>query len=122
MAKKQKIWFAVFLAMFLIPEILWPQSTIILYSWVREILFGISPKPGDFSNFDIFSFSQMPKLSGFIFLIKLIGLLGSLFYSVLFYKEYKKLIILIVAIVFALLLLATLFYAFFIFGFNPQIG
>jgi len=108
--------------MFLVPEILWPQSTIILYSQIRELIFGISPKAGEFSKFDFFSFSEAPKLSNVIYLIKLFGLLASFIYSLLLYKTCRKLIILIMAILFGLLLIATSFYLLFIFNFNPQIG
>jgi phosphoglycerol transferase MdoB-like AlkP superfamily enzyme len=122
MAKKQKIWLAVFLAMFLVPEILWPQSTIILYSWIREVFFGISPVAGEFSRFSIFSFNQLPQLSNALFLLKMFGLVSAFIYSLILFSKSKNVKILIINIIIALLLLVNLFYILFLINFNPRIG
>jgi hypothetical protein len=122
MTKKQKIWLAVFLAMFLVPEILWPQSTIILYSWIREVFFGISPVAGEFSRFSIFSFNQLPQLSNALFLLKMFGLVSAFIYSLILFSKSKNVKILIINIIIALLLLVNLFYILFLINFNPRIG
>jgi hypothetical protein len=122
MAKKQKIWLAVFLAMFLVPEILWPQSTIILYSWIREVFFGISPVAGEFSRFSIFSFNQLPQLSNALFLLKMFGLVSAFIYSLILFSKSKNVKILIINIIIALLLIVNLFYILFLINFNPRIG
>jgi hypothetical protein len=122
MAKKQKIWLAVFLAMFLVPEILWPQSTIILYSWIREVFFGISPVAGEFSRFSIFSFNQLPQLSNALFLLKMFGLVSAFIYSLILFSKSKNVKILIINIIITLLLLVNLFYILFLINFNPRIG
>ena len=122
MAKKQKIWLAVFLAMFLVPEILWPQSTIILYSWIREVFFGISPVAGEFSRFSIFSFNQLPQLSNALFLLKIFGLVSAFIYSLILFSKSKNVKILIINIIIALLLFVNLFYILFLINFSPRIG
>jgi len=122
MAKKQKIWLAVFLAMFLVPEILWPQSTIILYSWIREVFFGISPVAGEFSRFSIFSFNQLPQLSNALFLLKMFGLVSAFIYSLILFSKSKNVKILIINIIIALLLFVNLFYILFLINFSPRIG
>ena len=122
MTKKQKIWLAVFLAMFLVPEILWPQSTIILYSWIREVFFGISPVAGEFSRFSIFSFNQLPQLSNALFLLKMFGLVSAFIYSLILFSKSKNVKILITNIIIALLLLVNLFYILFLINFSPRIG
>ncbi len=122
MAKKQKIWLAVFLAMFLVPEILWPQSTIILYSWIREVFFGISPVAGEFSRFSIFSFNQLPQLSNALFLLKIFGLVSAFIYSLILFSKSKNVKILITNIIIALLLIVNLFYILFLINFSPRIG
>jgi len=122
MTKKQKIWLAVFLAMFLVPEILWPQSTIILYSWIREVFFGISPVAGEFSRFSIFSFNQLPQLSNALFLLKIFGLVSAFIYSLILFSKSKNVKILITNIIIALLLIVNLFYILFLINFSPRIG
>jgi len=122
MTKKQKIWLGFFLAMFIIPEILWPQSIIILYSWIREIFFGISPVAGEFSRFSIFSFNQLPQMSNALFLLKIFGLVFAFIYSLILFSKFKKLKILIIAMITALLLLVSLFFLVFVINFNPRIG
>jgi hypothetical protein len=122
MTKKQKIWLAVFLAMFLVPEILWPQSTIILYSWIREVFFGISPVAGEFSRFSIFSFNQLPQLSNALFLLKMFGLVSAFIYSLILFSKSKNVKILITNIIIALLLIVNLFYILFLINFSPRIG
>jgi len=122
MAKKQKIWLAVFLAMFLVPEILWPQSTIILYSWIREIFFSVSPVAGEFSRFSIFSFNQLPQLSNTLFLLKMFGLVSAFIYSLILFSKSKNVKILIINIIIALLLFVNLFYILFLINFSPRIG
>ena len=122
MTKKQKIWLAGFLAMFLVPEILWPQSTIILYSWIREVFFGISPVAGEFSRFSIFSFNQLPQLSNALFLLKMFGLVSAFIYSLILFSKSKNVKILITNIIIALLLLVNLFYILFLINFSPRIG
>jgi hypothetical protein len=122
MTKKQKIWLAVFLAMFLVPEVMWPQSTIILYSWIREIFFSVSPVAGEFSRFSIFSFNQLPQLSNTLFLLKMFGLVSAFIYSLILFSKSKNVKILIINIIIALLLFVNLFYILFLINFSPRIG
>ncbi len=122
MSKKQKIWLAVFLAMFVILEIIWPQITITLYFWIREIFFGISVKAGELSKFSLFDFNLAPKFSGLIFATKSISLLLGFIYSVFSYRQNHKLSIMVLMIILGLLLFVTGYYILFIINFAPQIG
>lgn len=122
MSKKQKIWLGIFGAMFLVPEVMWPQSTIILYSWIREVFFGISPVAGEFSRFSIFSFNQLPQLSNTLFLLKMFGLVSAFIYSLILFSKSKNVKILIINIIIALLLFVNLFYILFLINFSPRIG
>ena len=110
MAKKQKIWLAVFLAMFLVPEIINPEVTVILFYWIREIFFGISFKLGESLKFDLFNLeiSQIAKES--LFFIKTVGLMGSLL-LLLFIKTEKTILKIAMIVVLSILLLATILYS-----------
>ena len=122
MSKNRKAWFAIFLVIFALIEILWPQLTIILFSWVREIFFGISPKAGEFSGFNFLIFSPAEELSGIIFSVKIISLLLSFIYSIFYFRPKNKFIMYSVIITLGLLLFAAGYSLLFIMSFNPQIG
>ncbi len=122
MENKQKIWLAVSLLMFLIPEILWPQSTVIIYSWIREIFFGVAPRAGEFADFSILFFSNAPQLSNILLLIKIFGLIMGFVYSIGIYRNNNKPIVLWLIIILGLLLIANGFYIMFLMNFNPQFG
>jgi len=72
--------------MFAIPEIIWPQAVIILYSWIKEIFFKFNLKAGDLAHIDLFSFSYAPAISGILLFIKFIGILGSFIFVLFFYR------------------------------------
>lgn len=116
MTKKQKIWFAVFLAMFLIPEILW------------------SPIRGIFSIYfpgglpDIFSISSSIETNNnaiacLITLTQLIGLLGMVY---LIYKSKINNSIKIITLFFLFLLICLsinlVYMGFYYLNNYPQIG
>jgi hypothetical protein len=74
MTKTQKIWFAIFAAMFLIPEILWGG----LRSYIYGTLFP--SKTGDLPLlFSIISFPQNKFFLIFVNLVSLIGIFGLIF-------------------------------------------
>lgn len=105
MAKKQKIWLGIFLAMFLVPEIISPEVTVILFYWIREIFFGISFKLGESLKFDLFNLKISQIIKESLFFIKTVGLMGSLL--LLFFIKTEKIILKIVMITVLLTLLST---------------
>lgn len=104
MTKKQKIWLTVFGAMFLVPEIINPEITVMLFYWTRELFFGISFKLGESLSFDLFGFRISQIIKEILFFVKLIGLMGSLL--LLFCIKTKKIILKIIMIVALLILLS----------------
>jgi hypothetical protein len=118
MEKKQKIWLAVFLAMFIIPEILW--------SPVRSIIYIII-HPNQFTDLPLL-FNILPPLnnnliSGIIELIQFIGLVC--FYFALIKLKFNKVLKIIINILLIILILITGLIAwmgvYYIFN-SPQIG
>ena len=105
MTKKQKIWLGIFLAMFLVPEIISPEVTVILFYWIREIFFGISFKLGESLKFDLFNLKISQIIKESLFFIKTVGLMGSLL--LLFFIKTEKIILKIVMITVLLTLLLT---------------
>ncbi len=105
MTKKQKIWLGIFLAMFLVPEIISPEVTVILFYWIREIFFGISFKLGESLKFDLFNLKISQIIKESLFFIKTVGLMGSLL--LLFFIKTEKIILKIVMITVLLTLLST---------------
>lgn len=122
MKKSQKIWLAISLSMFLIPELLWPQSTILIYFWIREVIFGVSLAVSEGANFDLLSFKMFPQLSGILILSKIIGLLASVIIFIFYYRNKNKIIWALFFVMFCLLIFANIFYVLFLINFNPQIG
>jgi len=115
MAKKQKIWLAIFLAMFLVPEILWSPYSSFYYA----ILFSNS---GD--SFQLFNLAPNPKsliIQKLIVFVQFSGLLSSLF--VLSKSQIKnKSIKLFANSILTVLLILAFYFLFFIFNFSPQVG
>ncbi len=103
MSKKQKIWFAVFLAMFAVPEVLW--------GLVNTFLFKMSLFPPLQSN----------KLNALIVSIEFVGILFATIISFLFYTPPNIFLRATIRIVFLILLLLTFYLLLFSFNFNPQI-
>ncbi len=95
MTKKQKNWLTVFLAMFIIPEILWSSLRSFLY---------IALHPGKFTDFPLL-FNILPPTTddffgGLMELIQFIGLAGfSLMISKLKMNKFLKIFILAVLII-----------------------
>jgi len=109
MSKKQKIWLVIFSAMFLIPEIINPDVTVILFYWIREIFFGISFKLGESLKFNLFNLKIPQIVEELLFFIKTVSLMGSLL--LLLFIKTKKIILKIMAIIVLLILLsATILY------------
>lgn len=114
MTKKQKIWFAVFLAMFAVPEVLWGGIIgRVIYYWIL----GSSVKGGILS----FSLLSMPKsvnLIKFIYLTEFIGALSGFFYAIVFYHPKNKLFKFLLLIILGLLLLVAFLYVLFAISFS----
>ncbi|MGB2631414.1 MAG: hypothetical protein WBC48_00640 [Minisyncoccales bacterium] len=115
MTKKQKSWLAVFLAMFLIPEILWSAYS----SFYCAILFF-----GSGNSFQLFNLVPNPKsliIQRLILLIQFFGLLPAL--VILTKSQVKNKTIKLIAVSFlAVLLILAIYSLYFMFSFNPQIG
>lgn len=115
MTNKQKIWFAIFLAMFIIPEVLWSAYS----SFYCAILFS-----GSGNSFQLFHLVTNPKsliIQKLISFIQFFGLLSSLI--VLTKSQAKNKTVKSLAISFlAVLLILAIYFLYFIFNFNPQIG
>lgn len=109
MSKTQKIWFAVFLAMFVVPEVLYPETTVTLYYWIRELFFGISLKISDPIHFDPLNLHMSGTFMGPLLLFKIIGLSLSFLFSLFFYKTSKVIYKVILTSVLGILLLVTLY-------------
>ena len=115
MSKTQKIWFSVFLAMFVVPEVLNPETTATLYYWIRELFFGIGLKISDPIRFDPLNLHISETFIGPLLLSKIIGLLLSFLFSLFFYKTSKVIYKVILTSVLGILFLVTL-YLFLAFG------
>ncbi len=119
MAKKQKIWLAVFLAMFLVPEILWSPIGNFLYNMVRFI-FGL----GEGRVFyGLLSFPDSSESSVFLIiclLIQILGLSGTL--SFVLRMSIKRLVKYLLLILLIVLIISNLFFLVFVVNFNPRIG
>ncbi len=118
MTKKQKIWLGIFLAMFLVPEIMWSPIGNFCYliffakEWNEQTsqFFNIAPLPG----------SGIVRLV--IGVIEIIGLLLSAGF-ILFFCHGKRKFVKIFTIALILTLFLLLFYVFiFSLNFNPRIG
>jgi len=75
MTKKQKIWLAVFGAMFIVPEILWSSTTSFIYIMIfpekfsdLPLLFSILPSPNNNLTAGIINIVQFIGSSGFVLL------------------------------------------------------
>jgi hypothetical protein len=115
MTKNQKIWLAVFLAMFLIPEILWSPYSSFYYS----ILF--SNFGNSFQSIHLLPTPKLLIIQKSILLIQFFGLLLSLF---VFAKSAikNKLIKLSIELILIILILSAFYFLLFTFNFNPKIG
>lgn len=119
MTKAQKIWFAVFLAMFLVPEVLWGLIGNFLYNNIR---FAIGLNEGQ-TFYHILKFPNSAhsnlSLKTTIF-IQALGLCG-LLYS-LSKLRIKKVIKYLIYILVFILIVAAIMFLILINNFNPQIG
>ncbi len=119
MSKKQKIWLAVFLAMFLIPEILWNNYILIIFYWIVNAMTGFTWS--QIYNFHLFSNIKSGEVKAFIALIEVIGFALSYFVLIL-YKIPKNDFARNIIIVIGGLLLWMLSYILQGFWMSPQIG
>jgi len=116
MTKKQKIWLAVFLAMFLVPEILWSPISSFYVSFFLPIsgnflqLLNLIPNP------------ESPNIQKLILIIQFIGLLLTLL--IINKKDYikNKVVKWFSKFILSILIILVFYLLFFIFSFNPQIG
>jgi len=115
MTKNQKIWFAVFSAMFLIPEILWGLT-------INNFLYGfLYPSSLELSKFHLLPIVESNSFNLFVVFIQWIGLLLGLIY--LFFISIKnKFLKSILIFIFTILLLLVFYVFLFAINFNPQIG
>jgi uncharacterized membrane protein YwzB len=115
MTTKQKIWFAIFLAMFAVPEVLWSPVN----SFYRDI--GISPfEFRGLINGNNF-FGENLTLAKVILCVQLIGLLIG-FWIVSTSRFDKKLIKLTSSVFLGLLILFVAYILVFAFVSNPHFG
>lgn len=115
MAKKQKIWFSIFLAMFLVPEVLWSPVN----SFYHDI--GISPfEFRGLTNGNNF-FGNNLTLVKAILSAQFVGLL-IVFWIVSTGRFEKKIIKLTISIFFGLLILLVAYILVFVFASNPHFG
>ena len=117
MTKNQKIWFAVFLAMFLVPEILWGSIVDFYYQ-----LSQTSQSGGTYPlRYNFLTNSDNVGILKLVMLIELVGLACS-FIVLLLARINNKVVKTLVFLIFATLLLIVGFAVLFAFNFNPQIG
>lgn len=101
MTKNQKIWLFVFLAMFIIPEILW--------GLLNTFLFGAIYRGNGPSNFSVLPALQSNGLNALIVCIEFIGVLFTTIFCFLFYHP-KNIILKILIIIFLVFLSLLTFY------------
>ena len=118
MTKNQKIWFAVFLAMFLVPEILLGAVRYVIFKMVFS-----------FTASDIFTSSVFQSLNNnlitfVIITIEFVGLIGLLvdFYKINFRIKLIKLILLAILVLLVCATALTLATGFQLLSNSPQIG
>jgi hypothetical protein len=116
MIKIQKIWMAIFIAMFVIPEILWGPVANFIYSFINPTIDGY---PQLIRNNFLFDF-QYEKFLKSIIIIQTIGILV---FSFFWFKHIKninsKIIFLLVSLLCILISLICLFVSYLVFIFNP---
>lgn len=114
MTKKQKIWFAIFLAMFLVPEVLW--------GFLNTFFYGAIFKGDGPSNFSLLPIIESNTLNTTISFIEFVGVLGATIIIIAFYRP-KNIVLKIVAVtIFLIFLLLISYLLLFSLNFNPQIG
>ena len=114
MTKPQKIWFGIFLAMFLIPEILWGLLNTLLFG---AIFNGTGP-----SNFSLLPALKSNGLNRVVICVEFIGILFSTIICLFLYYPKKIFLRIIIIAILIILLLLTFYILLFSFNFNPQIG
>jgi len=113
MAKKQKIWLGIFLAMFLVPEILWNPMVNFYYELFQSG--DVHPLRNNFlTNADNFSILK------FIMLAQFIGLAVSSFFIAK--SRIRAIVKMLLSFLIILSILLAGFAVLFIFYNNPQIG
>jgi len=118
MTKKQKIWLAVFLAMFLVPEILWSPIGNFYY-----LIFFAEEWNEQTAQF--FNMASLPDSGIIRLIIGIVEIIGLLLFvgTILFFYRGRQKFIKIFAIILMLILLLLLFYVFiFSLNFNPRVG
>ena len=114
MSKKQKLWFALFLAMFLIPEILW--------GGVNTLICGAIFRGDGLNSLALLPAIQSNGLNKLVICVEFTGLFFATFFSFLFYHPRNIFLKIIVTIILLFLLLLAFYLLLFSFNFNPQIG
>ena len=119
MTKKQKIWLSIFLAMFLIPEILWGGIVSFVYnSFFNKIsinimqLLNIAPINNNL-------------IAAFALLCQLIGLVGLFFFMISNHaikNKFLKILIIVILVFFIALSGFYMFMGLYYLGHTPQIG
>ena len=114
MSKKQKIWLGVFLAMFIVPEILWSPIINDLYEYSQ------SSRPGTTYSFmhTFLQHNDNINILSTVLFIQMAGLLFSSIYLIIARKNIKNKIALWA---FCLLLFLMAVVVFFLFGFSVSL-
>ncbi len=120
MTKKQKLWLAVFLAMFLIPEILWNAFILLIFYWILNATTGISLD-------QIYSIHLLPtlksqELANLFAFIELIGFALSYFSIILFGLPKNNIAKNLIIFIGGILLLLIAYVSIGLMTMNPQIG
>lgn len=119
MTNKQKIWLSIFLAMFLIPEILWSQFANTLFYGIKAI---ITNNWGPVGYIGILPIPQTQIIVKLLLLIKFLGLLLSFLVLVFFYQPTNKTKKNIIVAVFFIPVLTIFYFLIAAFSFTMQIG
>lgn len=119
MTKTQKIWFSIFLAMFLVPEILWSLTSNFLYNIIRFIL-GLNESKIFYNLLKFPDSSHSKVLLITTLLIQFIGLLG-IFLFVL-KSKLKTIFKWLILSLLIILIISIVFFLIFVVNVNPSIG
>ncbi|MFA6376783.1 MAG: hypothetical protein WCX69_05295 [Candidatus Paceibacterota bacterium] len=118
MPKKQKLWFALSLAMFLIPEILWSPIANFYYGIVQDSKVG-----GDYHEFrnNFLTYGDNVGILKFVIFLQFLGLLIAFIIS-LTAKYNNKIIKKLTILLLSIFILIIGFVVLFVYNNNPQIG
>lgn len=118
MTKKQKIWMWIFIAMFVIPEILWSPTANFMFSFINPPING---------NYQIFrnNFLFDYKYEGLLKLVILIQVIGIVAFLVFWYRNKdsvkSRLVFWVVLFISLIISLVSLFVFYFMFIFNVNL-